>query len=126
MSDPSETIYFIEDDLEGRFATQLLLELSGWQVLPYGSAEEFLDDIGRVTTGCILADYRMPGMSGLQLFHALREAGNELPVILISGHAEPPMIDAALSAGVAEFLLKPIAASDLKGAIHRQLAQVKS
>lgn len=114
-------VHFIEDDADSRQATQALLEVFGWQVRPYSTAEEFLSLISDSDAGCVLADYRLPGLSGLQLFQTLRQRNIALPVLLISGHAELPVVEAALSAGVAEFLLKPVQPNLLQKALSRYL-----
>lgn len=114
-------VHFIEDDIHSRQATQALLEVIGWRVKSYGTAEEFLSLISDSDAGCVLADYRLPGLSGLQLFQTLRQRNIALPVLLISGHAELPVVEAALSAGVAEFLLKPVQPNLLQKALSRYI-----
>lgn len=120
QTDNQEVVYLVEDDADGRLATQLLLELSGWRVLTYTRAEDFIAALPQAVPGCLLVDYRMPGMSGLQLFLHLRELGLQWPTIMISGHAEPPLIDSAISAGVAAFLLKPVISSELRKCLREQ------
>ncbi len=120
MTTTSNIVYIIEDDADGRLATQMLLELSGWKVTAFVSAEEFLAAFADLQPGCLLIDYRMPGMSGMQLVQLLRERGVHWPVVMLSGHAEPPTIEAALAAGVSEFLLKPVISADLRNSVRRQ------
>ena len=59
-------VYMIEDDDDGRLATQMLLELSGWTVPTYRTAEAFLEELKTLEPGCLLVDFRMPGISGMQ------------------------------------------------------------
>lgn len=114
-------VHFIEDDSNSRFATQALLEVAGWQVATYGTAEDFLATVDLSATGCVLADYRLPGLSGLQIFQILRQRGITLPVLLLSGHAEPPVVEAALAEGVSEFLLKPVTPQQLRTVMQKYL-----
>lgn len=120
MTTTSDIVYIIEDDDDGRLATQMLLELSGWRVPAFSSAEEYLAAFDDQQPGCLLIDYRMPGMSGMQLVQLLRERGINWPVVMLSGHAEPPTIEAALAAGVSEFLLKPVVSAELRNCVRRQ------
>lgn len=114
-------VHFIEDDSNSRLATQALLEIAGWQVVTYSTAEEFLAAVDGSATGCVLADYRLPGLSGLLVFEVLRQRGITLPVLLISGHAEPPVVEAALAEGVSEFLLKPVTPQQLRTVMQKYL-----
>ena len=114
MTEQPPTVFVIEDDLETRNATELLLSVSGFATLCFESAESLLDSaesLARLTTShcvCVLADLRLPGLNGLQLFQRLRNDGIAAPVILISGHADNETIEQATDAGVDEFLLKPV------------------
>jgi FixJ family two-component response regulator len=129
MTEQKPTIYVVEDDLETRKSTELLFSLSGFTTLCFESAESMLDSAESMTQlatshcGCVLADLRLPGMNGLQLFHRLRRDGITIPVILISGHADDETIEQATDAGVKEFLLKPVRPDELiaslRSATHR-------
>ena len=73
------------------------------------------------TVGCLILDIRLKGMSGLELQRLLREQGNRTPVIMVSGHASEQVRADALTGGAAEFLVKPIVASDLISMVKRTL-----
>ncbi len=91
----------------------------------YESAEAFLADPARFTIGCVVSDVRMPGMDGLALLRALVVSGQTTPVpaILISGQADVPMAVAALKAGAADFIEKPVDDLKLVAAINRAMAR---
>ena len=119
MSEQQSTIYVVENDEETRNATELLLSVSGFRTSCFDSAESLLDSpaslnqLSTVGPACVLADLRLPGLNGLQLFQRLRHVGITVPVILISGHADDETIAQATDAGVNEFLLKPVRPDDL-------------
>lgn len=114
MTEQPPTIFVIEDDLETRNATELLLSVSGFATSCFESAESLLDSAESLTRlaashcVCVLADLRLPGLNGLQLFQRLRNDGIAAPVILVSGHADDETIEQATDAGVDDFLLKPV------------------
>ena len=119
MTEQQPTIFVIEDDPETRNATELLLTLSGFTTTCFESAEsllnstESLNQLAASHRDCVLADLRLPGLNGLQLFQRLRHDGITAPVILISGHADDETIEQATDAGVNEFLLKPVRPDEL-------------
>ena len=119
MTEHLPTIYVIEDDLKTRNATELLLSVCGFATACFESAESLLESpeslaqLAASHNDCVLADLRLPGLSGLQLFQRLRRDGITVPIILISGHADDETIEQATDAGVNEFLLKPVRPDEL-------------
>lgn len=118
-----QTVYLVEDDDVARSATDTLLTLRGYWVEAFESAEDLLNVVDAISRGCLLADYRLPGLNGLQLFLELRHREVTLPCILISGHADNDVIAVAMDAGVSEFLLKPVKPNDLEARIRHWLEQ---
>ena len=108
MMPDRQTVYFVEDDEVSREATETLLTLRGFWVEAFETAEDLLAVADKMSSGCLLADLRLRGLNGLQLFHELRQRGIQLPIILISGHADNDIISVAMDSGVSEFLLKPV------------------
>jgi len=106
-SAPPLTVHVVDDDEPLRRALSLLLESSGRVVRAHASAEDFLQTLDVETTGCVVADVRMPGMNGLELQQALAQRGADIPVIVITGHGDVPMAVQALKAGALDFLQKP-------------------
>ena len=83
------------------------MESAGLEARCFGSAEEFLEPDHRNQTGCLVADIRMPGMSGLELQAKLKAEGSRIPIIFITAHADAKMKIQAMKAGALEFLSKP-------------------
>ena len=73
----------------------------------FASAEEFLKSGEQQQTGCLIADIRMPGMSGLELQATLNADGCGIPIIFITAHGDEKMRMQALRAGAVEFVAKP-------------------
>ncbi|MEO5335822.1 MAG: response regulator [Magnetospirillum sp. WYHS-4] len=105
---PAEEMIFVIDDNEAvRDALDMQLSAAGYLVSTFASALAFLEAYEPAWRGCIVADVRMPGMSGIELQHELARRGIPLPVVIITGHADVPMAVAALKAGAVDFIEKP-------------------
>jgi FixJ family two-component response regulator len=97
----------VEDDESFRAALQRLLKSGGFSVRSFGSAEEFLNSGQRQKTGCLIADIRMPGMSGLDLQATLNADHCPIPTIFITAHGDETMRLQAMRGGAVKFLAKP-------------------
>lgn len=122
MFDTAQTdtplIRVIDDDDAMRNSWAFLLEGEGWDVITYADAVTFLSANALDRPGCILLDVRMPNMSGLELQRKLTEAGNDLPIIFITGHGDIDMAVNTLKAGACDFLQKPVDDQRLLDAIE--------
>ncbi len=98
-----QSIFFVEDDAQLRQATLQTLELAGLSVRPFASATEALPEIRPDFTGAIVSDIRMPGIDGLLLLERVRAIDPDIPVILITGHADVAMAVGALRDGAFDF-----------------------
>jgi FixJ family two-component response regulator len=108
----------IEDDDSYRAAVQRLLKSAGFPVLAFGSAEDFLNSGQQQETGCLIADIRMPGMSGLDLQAKLNAEHCPIPTIFITAHGDEKMRLQALRAGAVKFLTKPFDSGTLLDAVR--------
>jgi two-component system response regulator FixJ len=97
----------VDDDGAIRDALVLLLEAAGHTARAHADAAAFLAAFDPGQPGCVVADVRMPGMSGLELQRHLAERRVDLPVIIITGHADVSMAVQALKSGSADFIEKP-------------------
>lgn len=114
-------VLFVDDEPDLRAANVQALELADIPVTPFAEAREALKDITPDFAGMVVTDLRMPGMDGLELFAAIRAVDPQIPVILISGHADVPTAVGALRDGAFDFLAKPFAADHLVAACRRAL-----
>ncbi|MBD9525655.1 sigma-54 dependent transcriptional regulator [Paracoccus sp. PAR01] len=119
MSDPIHLVRLVDDDPDLLAAQVQSLKLAGFAVEPFASAVEALAGLGPDYPGVILSDVRMPGMDGFALFEHLQALDPELPVILLTGHADVAMAVAALKRGAYDFLSKPVGADTLAAALNR-------
>ncbi len=104
-NDPS--VHVIDDDEALRDSLSFLLNSVDIAVATYASAASFLDVLPRIYSGCVVTDVRMPEIGGLELLQRLREAGSELPVIVITGHGDVPLAVEAMRLGAIDFIEKP-------------------
>ena len=84
------------------------MESAGLSAQCFGAAEEFLESDQRNQTASLVADIRMPGMSGLELQAKLKVEGSRIPIIFITAHGDAKMKMQAMKAGAVEFLSKPL------------------
>jgi FixJ family two-component response regulator len=110
-------IAIIDDDESVRVALHSLLRSLGFGAAIYASAEDFLGSPGVAETACLIADVRMPGMSGFDLQRGLQAEGFTLPTIFISALDEPSIRRRASCAGAVAFLRKPLGETPLLSAV---------
>src|SRR6202035_3774091 len=103
----SKVVAIVDDDDLMRSALQGLLKAIGLPAQAFASAEEFLKSGQQQQTACLIADIRMPGMSGLELQAQLNAERCRIPTIFITAHGDTRMRMQALRAGAVEFLAKP-------------------
>jgi FixJ family two-component response regulator len=114
-------VYLVDDDDAVRDSLGLLLRSIGLDHELYGSALEFLEHYDPGRHACLVADIRMPGLSGLELQQRLNDRRAEIPIIFITGHGDVPMAVNAMKAGAADFIQKPFRDQDLIDRIHKAL-----
>lgn len=100
-------VAIVDDDESVRSALEGLMKESGFSALTFACAEEFLSSTGEQHTECLIADIRLPGMSGLELQSKLNENHQRIPILFITAHGDEKMRMKALRAGAVEFLTKP-------------------
>src|ERR1700676_3862204 len=100
-------VVVVDDDDSMRNALDGLLKAVGLPARAFASAEEFLKSGQQRQTSCLIADIRMPGMSGLELQAQLNAEQCRIPIIFITAHGDAKMRMQALRAGALEFLTKP-------------------
>ncbi len=105
---PADFIVVVDDDAAVRDSLGILLEAHGLRVRDFGSGAEFLKSDAHFTATCLILDYHMPGMTGIEILEELRRLGLSCPTILITGLSDPMITQRALSAGVMAILEKPL------------------
>ena len=104
---PALTVHIVDDDPAVRDSLSLILSLRGYRTATFASAEAFLEAVRPDWAGCIVADIRMPGLSGLEMQRVLLDRAIGMPVIIVTGHGDVASARAAFTADAVDFLEKP-------------------
>ena len=120
-SPESPLIYLVDDDEAVRDSLGMLFKSIGLAHEAYASALDFLQHYDVARPACLVADIRMPGLSGLELQQRLHEQRAEIPIIFITGHGDVPMAVTAMKSGAADFIQKPFRDQDLIDRINKAL-----
>ena len=121
MSPASEIVLVVDDDAAVRAALKFVLEVEGFRVLLYDSPEAVLNDPELPQRACLVVDYRMPHMDGIELVARLRERKVTLPAILISARVNSQLHRIAERVGLAHVLEKPFSDAALVDSIRSAL-----
>lgn len=117
----SQLVVVVDDEESVREAVQRLLRAAGVTVKSFASAEEFLNSGQLNNTGCLVADIRMPGVSGLDLLAELNRQHLPIPTILITAHGDESLRMQAMRAGAVKFLPKPLDGATLLASVQAAL-----
>lgn len=115
-----QTVFVVDDDADVRDSIRFLLEAAGLKVRIFSSSKMFLAEAAEAH-GCLIADIRMPDMSGLELQQELVNRRIELPIIIITGHADVPLAVRAMKAGAIDFIEKPLDDEQMLASVRRGL-----
>jgi FixJ family two-component response regulator len=115
------TIFVVDDDEAVRRALTTAIALLGHPILVFASAQEFLAAYQPTQRGCLVLDIKMPGMNGLELQRKLADAGETIPIVMISGHADVRMAVEAMTLGAVTLLEKPFRLDELLEHIRQAL-----
>ncbi len=97
----------VDDDEAVRDSVGILLETHGLQVRAFASGGEFLASDVHTIMSCLVIDYHMPGLNGIEVVEELQRLGRSRPTVLITGLSDETIIGKALSAGIMAILEKP-------------------
>ena len=114
-------IRIVDDDADFVRALKFSLELEGWKVQDFSSAEAFLAEADLASPGCALIDYQLGGMNGMELYMQLKEAHLRVPIIFLTAFASVALTVRAFREGVCDFLQKPLDPDELTAAIDKAI-----
>lgn len=120
----SRLVAIVDDDESVQSALQDLIESDGLSALCFNSAEQFLGSEAQGKAACLIADIRMPGMSGLELQAKLKAERSGIPVIFITAHGDAGIRIHAMRQGAVEFLSKPFDGAVLLEIVHTALERL--
>jgi FixJ family two-component response regulator len=110
-------IYLVDDDDSVLRTLSRLLRIEGFDVFPFVSPTDFLRSLNQARSGCVIVDLKMPEMSGIELYDAMRRGGCNLPLIILTGQGVIADSVLAMKRGATNFLTKPASREDILGAI---------
>jgi len=116
-------VAIVDDDESIRNATRDLLRAVGFSTATFEDAESFLASASRASAACVVADIRMPGMTGVELYKALVASGNGIPTVIITAHPEEVSQSRAREAGITCYLSKPFVPDELVECVREALAK---
>ena len=111
-------VFLVDDDPAVTRLLGRVLREAGWEVETFDSAEAFLARSRPERYGCLVLDVSMPGLDGLELQRRLRETGQSLPIVFLTGDGDVRMSVQAIKAGAADFLTKPVTSDALAHAVR--------
>ena len=121
MTAGRQFVVVVDDDESVRESLPDLLRECGYSVGSFASAEDFLASTAVDTTDCLILDYAMPGMSGLELQRELTRRGNPVPIVFITGNEDDSIRPLVVAAGAVDCLFKPFSESQLLDAVSSAL-----
>ncbi|MDB5849943.1 MAG: dctD [Rhodoferax sp.] len=124
MSDPSAAppvVLYVEDDPSVRLGSTQSLQLAGFEVRAYGSAEQVAAHLVPGLRGILVTDVRLPGMDGLRLLERVQQIDAGIPVILVTGHGDISMAVQAMRMGAYDFIEKPFSPEQICEVVGRAI-----
>jgi two-component system response regulator FixJ len=115
-------VYVVDDDASIRDSLALMLGLAGYSTQLFADAESFLRAFDERWSGCVVADLRLPGLSGTELQARIRARGSDIPFVIITAHGDVPAARAAFRAQAIDFIEKPFEEAQLRSAIEAAFA----
>jgi RNA polymerase sigma factor (sigma-70 family) len=112
------TVFVVDDDAAVRDSIALMLGLAGYRAIVFASAEDFLAAWQDNWAGCVVADVRLPGLSGVHLQEELKKREASLPFVIITAHGDVSTARAAFRSRAVDFLEKPFDNRQLFAAIE--------
>ena len=114
-------VFVVDDDISVRESLELLIRCEGWQPETFSSGQEFLSRPRALVPSCLVLDFSLPGLNGLELQKRIAVERTYMPIIFITGYRDVPMTVQAMKAGAVEFLTKPFGEDALLSAIRAAL-----
>lgn len=118
-TEKSTLVRLVDDDLDLLEGLTYMLEGEGWKVRTYPNAESFLELDDKNTPGCIVLDYIMPRVTGVELQQILEKRGFKQPVLFLTAHADLDMAISVFRKGAENLLKKPVDPDELLEAIRK-------
>ena len=122
MTTTASSLLLVDDDPSVLASLKFSLELQGFKIQAFDSAEKVMAQAELANPACFVIDYRLPGIDGLSLLRALRERGETCPAVIITSNPTRSIRQRTIDAG-AILVEKPLLSDGLTVAIHRLIDQ---
>jgi FixJ family two-component response regulator len=123
MVKPRFLLAVLDDEESVRNALRRLFRSADHDVVAFGSGRDFLEFLKARVPDCLVLDLHLPGLTGLDVLHRLRQEGSRLPVVVITGKDEPGTREEVLASGATAYLVKPLDGQTLLAAISSAVDQ---
>jgi FixJ family two-component response regulator len=120
-SEERPIVFVVDDDISVRESLESLIRCEGWQPEIFASAQEFLARPRAIVPSCLVLDFFLPGLNGLEVQRRVAVERTDMPIIFITGYRDVPVTVQAMKAGAVEFLTKPFGNDALLSAIRSAL-----
>lgn len=120
---PAQIVHVVDDDAAFCQIMEYLVETVGLVVKTHSSAVEFIETCDIETVGCVIADVRMPTISGLELQERIRRIAPDIPVIILTAYSDVAIAVRAMKNGAFDFFEKPVGGQVLLDAIHSAIQE---
>ena len=124
--DTAPTVHVVDDDASMLRSVERLLRSHGFETAGYASAAQFLEATRSLTSGCVVLDYKLPGLSGLELQEILASGGAQWQVVFLSGKVDVAKSVKAMKNGAIDVLVKPTPDAALIAAVQRALERKRA
>jgi FixJ family two-component response regulator len=121
MVETAPTVFVVDDDISVRESVESLIHSRGWSPETFTSADEFLARPLLLAPSCLVLDFSLPGLNGLELQTRVAAERPYIPIIFLTGCGDIPMTVQAMKAGAVEFLTKPFSNESLLSAIRKAI-----
>jgi FixJ family two-component response regulator len=126
MPHATPVVFVVDDDVSVRRAVELLIESAGWRPETFASAREFLARPRALTPSCLVLDFDLPDLNGLDLQKQIAPNRSEMPIIFVTAYGDVRITVQAMKAGAVEFLTKPFRDDVLLTAIRSALERSRA
>ncbi|KQY52274.1 response regulator [Lysobacter sp. Root494] len=114
-------VFIVDDDTSVQLSLEMLVLSAGWRAQTFCSAEAFLACPRALAPSCLLLDFSLPEINGLELQTRIASERSDMPIVFISGYGNVSMTVRAMKAGALDFLTKPLRGSDILSAVGAAL-----
>ena len=116
-----DIVYLVDDDDSMRESLTYMLTKAGFEVRPFSSPQNFLDQVSLTDRGCVVLDFKMPEVTGLELVSLLRERESSLPFLVLTGFGTISVAVEAMRLGASDFIEKPVEHTRLIECIRKSM-----